>query len=170
MVDAQQTQSVKTTTKPGETTTVPVLQGESVKTRITYLNSFAKKVSELSAVELSAYGVPKDKLQTILDSPEEWKIYSIKLDFENKEASPVTLSRVLVSDNGEQNVYFNGSMQAQVGLNPGGKKTETFYVLAKSSDTDAFVLKKIGDLSMRVEYSATAENVTPSYVYAAVGK
>lgn len=160
-------------TKPGETTAPPVANGESVAARITYLNEVTdKSVAKLTDAELSALGVSEKKKQEIRENPSAYALYTIQFEFTNHEEVPVTIYRVAVSDNGKGEIYLAGKASATLSISPEKKMSERFLVLASSRDADGFVLKKIGDLTMRVQYAATLsdDTATPSYVYAKVSK
>lgn len=153
------------------TSTAPKLRGDGVSGKRTYLKEAAVTyVSALNEEDLKQFGINGDKQNEILKNKSDWSAYTIQIDFVNNEAVPVTLYYLDVQDNGKGDVYVNGDTAGELGLGPGAKMTERFYVLAKKSDADGVVLRKLQDMQMRVQYAATPadDNVTPSFVYAAI--
>ena len=162
------------TTKSGAVTTTdaPQVKGNAVQAKVTYLNDAPSDyVSKLTAQKLEDFGITGETQKDVLKHPEKWRAYTIRLDFTNKEAVPVTFYYLDVTDNGKGDVFINGNFSAEIGLNPGAQINERFYLLAKRSDTDGQVLQKINGMSMRLQYAATPEDdeATPAFVYAKVG-
>lgn len=161
------------TTKPTGTTKPPVAKGDSLAIRVTYLNEVTDKTpAKLTDAEFSGLGVSEALKKKVRENPDDYALYTIQLEFTNAEDVPVTVYRVEAANNGQGDVYINGKLSTTLGVASGKKMSERFLVLAKSSDADGFVLKKLNDLSLRVQYAATLsdDTATPSYVYATAGK
>ncbi|MBQ7543268.1 MAG: hypothetical protein IJT44_13360 [Clostridia bacterium] len=162
------------TTKPdGTTATVPAAaKGNAVRGTIGYLKETKSGfVSKLTAEDLEDYGITGDKQKEVLAHPEQWHAYTVQIDFQNNETTPVTLYYLDVTENGKGDVFLNGTFSTEFGLAPGGTMGEQFYLLAKSSDVDGQVLTKVRSLAMRVQYAATPrdDDATPAFVYSKVG-
>lgn len=160
-----------TTTKPAQTTAAPVAKGNRISGKITYLNEAGDYAAKLNAEKLKNFGLPADKQKDVLAHPEKYTFYSLDILLENKESVPVTLYYLDVKNNGTDGVYINGDTSGDIGLPVGGKMTNRFYVLAPAEDADGFVMTKIREMEMRVQYAATQEDDSApvQYVYSKIG-
>jgi hypothetical protein len=146
-------------------------KGDLVKATVTYLNDKPNYISTMDETTLERFGIVGSKQKEVMRNPSDWAAYTIELEFVNNETMPVTLYYLDVTDNGKKDVFINGDMSAELGVNPGRKTSERFFVLAKKSDSDGAVLNKIHSMAMRVQYAATPaeDDAQPKFVYADVG-
>ena len=159
-----------TTAKPGTSDPDETAKGNGVYAKKNYLKPADKKASSLTAKDLERFGITGSKQTELLQNSGDWELYTVRIDFRNDEAVPITMYYLDAANNGTGDVYVCGDFSAEIGLGPGNSESESFYVLAKASDADTTVLGKLDRLSMRLQYAATPEDddATPNFVYSKV--
>ncbi|HZJ78493.1 MAG TPA: hypothetical protein VFD52_06835 [Clostridia bacterium] len=101
-------------------------------------------------------GLDNEQAAQLLRGNENWRFFTLKIEFNNKHKYPVDIYRFNVVDNGKNKIWINPILNGIIGLEPGLdeiRKINIEVIVGDPSLDLMEVLRLTGDLEASVEYS-----------------
>ncbi|MBQ2903261.1 MAG: hypothetical protein IJE48_02575 [Clostridia bacterium] len=142
--------------EPGQTEVELTVIKDDFTLNDTLLTALIKNPDRYQARLANEYGMGEALAAQFYEAPEEWLAYEQIIEVTNNSEEGITIYGFEVKDNGENGVFVNTNLGADLGISPGGTGPASFSVLFSDGELSTEKAKALLDeMEIKVVYSRT---------------
>ncbi len=106
------------------------------------------------------YGMPEDKVNSVLEEPENWLIFNLFLDVTNTNDYRILIGNVEVENNGKNGIYFQTKLDGTTVIDPNATAQIYLYVFFDDNEPSLEeATEMIKDFTLYVNYITMPEDI-----------